>query len=55
MDAQEMFATVLEEYLKHKYPSQPLMFAKTLQRLADIRELQVLECIFKIRIYTQRK
>ena len=36
---QEEYASVLKEYCQHKYPSDVLMFAKVLQKLADIRDI----------------
>jgi len=36
---QETYANILQEYIQLKYPEEPGMFAKVLQQLAEIREL----------------
>ena len=42
--AQEEYVTLLREYITLHYPKEELMFAKVLQKLADIRELDELHC-----------
>lgn len=37
--AQEQYAICLKEYINHRYPDDNHMFAKVLQKLADIRDL----------------
>ena len=37
--AQEQYASILKQYCEKKYPKEKLMFAKILQKLADIREI----------------
>ena len=37
--AQEIYAQILQEYIAFQYPGDELIFAKVLQKLADIREL----------------
>ena len=39
MAAQEQYADILREYCDKRYPKERLMFAKILQKLADIREI----------------
>ena len=39
MAAQEEYADILREYCEKRYPKEKLMFAKILQKLADIREI----------------
>lgn len=37
--AQEQYARILKEYCEKRYPKEKLMFAKILQKLADIRDI----------------
>ena len=37
--AQERYASVLQRYVALAYPDQPLMLARVVQRLADIRDM----------------
>ena len=45
MEAQELYAGVLQNYVALKYPNHPQMFARILQRLADIRWDVIVKCL----------
>ena len=39
VEAQEEYASILKEYCERRYPKEKLMFARILQKLADIRDI----------------
>ena len=43
--AQEEYASVLREYISKTYPKDPVMFARVLQKLTDIRNLHDIHAI----------